>query len=593
MTIAHPFKYIPGTRIPNYTTITPFTYRDNYTYLLKLEGLAHYVKNTLVPEIDERIGVISDTFNESMENLEAAVDLVEQVASDAQATAEQAQLILENANGVKEAIELIETSINTIRGEITVIVENAGSDLDDKIGVAVDGFNALIADVNTMKLEIEAQLNGLSDRLEAEIPEIMHGEFGDEIKTPWAYAGGNSTVLSVPTHDGSWESTHPSALYFADGYNGYKYWVAHTPYPNSNEAHEDPNISVSNDGINWSNPPGLTNPLDDQPGTPGPHNSDTNLVIGPNGRMYVLWRMVDRPNGNKNRLFWRSSNDGVNWSPKHEIINLATGLLSPSLVWTGTRWEMYGVEGTKLVRYTTTAETPNTSTTWDKATASTQTPVGMVRLWHAEVKLQNGIYTGAFMFYDSRGSARGGDLFMATSANGLSWQVSEIPILPAKIANESRYAGSLVHIEGEGLAAKYELIYGRIVWSGTTSNWRLARAHVSAPDTLGGISLRAGGRQPLSGFVIEDGNYATNVAMDITPGNVAGSVAVTFPEGRFDSAPLCFVDRQGATNDNWRANVSEITANGCRVGIRNIHDEPVAGTVQVRFNVALFARREG
>ena len=39
--------------------------------------------------------------------------------------------------------------------------------------------------------------------------------------------------LTVPTHvtPAGGQTTHPSVLFFPDGWNGFEYWMAHTPYP--------------------------------------------------------------------------------------------------------------------------------------------------------------------------------------------------------------------------------------------------------------------------------------------------------------------------------------------------------------------------
>ena len=60
-----------------------------------------------------------------------------------------------------------------------------------------------------------------------------------------------SENMNISTFDGSNEFTHPSVLYFEKGFNGYKYWMAYTPYHNCNVNIENPCIAVSNDGINF------------------------------------------------------------------------------------------------------------------------------------------------------------------------------------------------------------------------------------------------------------------------------------------------------------------------------------------------------
>jgi hypothetical protein len=69
--------------------------------------------------------------------------------------------------------------------------------------------------------------------------------------------------------------------------------MALTPYPNFNSALENPSILVSNDGLNWINPPGMQNPLASKPlGVSNNHyNSDPELVFDPDQNTLILyWR---------------------------------------------------------------------------------------------------------------------------------------------------------------------------------------------------------------------------------------------------------------------------------------------------------------
>ena len=67
--------------------------------------------------------------------------------------------------------------------------------------------------------------------------------------------------LTIPTYDGSGQAVEPSVLHFADGWQGHPYWMAVSPYPFGHAALENPSILVSEDGLTWSVPEGLTNPL--------------------------------------------------------------------------------------------------------------------------------------------------------------------------------------------------------------------------------------------------------------------------------------------------------------------------------------------
>ena len=101
--------------------------------------------------------------------------------------------------------------------------------------------------------------------------------------------------LTIPTHDGSGQLTHPDVVDFKiehgmDTWAGYRYWMAMTPYPNMNDAHEDPNVVASNDGQTWVVPTGLTNPLQDLAGSPGLFNADTDIIYDPDENcLRVYW----------------------------------------------------------------------------------------------------------------------------------------------------------------------------------------------------------------------------------------------------------------------------------------------------------------
>ena len=70
------------------------------------------------------------------------------------------------------------------------------------------------------------------------------------------------TALNIKTYEGGKnQPTHPKVLYFKNGWNGHKYWMCYTHYPNNNNNEENPCITYSDDGYNWSEV-GIANPID-------------------------------------------------------------------------------------------------------------------------------------------------------------------------------------------------------------------------------------------------------------------------------------------------------------------------------------------
>jgi hypothetical protein len=128
-------------------------------------------------------------------------------------------------------------------------------------------------------------------------------------------------LLSVPTYDGSNQSTHPKLLYFPSGWNGYRYWMSITPYPETNASYENPCIVTSNDGNTWVTPKGIHNPITGIPHDVriGGHYSDSQLVM--NGKKMELWyrynpgnRRTRQPNYTYDYYYRITSTNGVRWS---------------------------------------------------------------------------------------------------------------------------------------------------------------------------------------------------------------------------------------------------------------------------------------
>lgn len=119
--------------------------------------------------------------------------------------------------------------------------------------------------------------------------------------TPTSLLTNASNYLSIPTYENSGEGTHPSVIdfkteYKLDQWNGFRYWMAFTPYPKGNSIYENPSLVASNDGQNWVVPPGITNPLENTPShiltsKYRNYNSDPELIYDPDTRsLNLYWR---------------------------------------------------------------------------------------------------------------------------------------------------------------------------------------------------------------------------------------------------------------------------------------------------------------
>lgn len=153
---------------------------------------------------------------------------------------------------------------------------------------------------------------------------------------------------------------HPKVLNFKEPWNGYKYYMAYTPYTDCDDVYENPHIMVSNDMINWKEKEGFNNPLEPVPENHKNfkvYNSDTHLVYNDdNDELECWWRLVD----DINDLVYikrKVTKDGTNWSESENMYvakRSEKDILSPSILYKDGIYTMYGVgRGFRIIEITT------------------------------------------------------------------------------------------------------------------------------------------------------------------------------------------------------------------------------------------------
>ena len=158
-----------------------------------------------------------------------------------------------------------------------------------------------------------------------------------------------ASPLNIRNAYGDIFNYHPSVQYFENGFGGYKYWMAYTPYKNCDDYWENPHIAASNDSKNWVVPSGFTNPLDPRPSNyerGGVYNSDTELVYNSDtGKLECWWRFYDKPNG-RTALRRRTTSDGVHWSDAEDMLYgelHVYDFLSPAIVYENGMYRMWAI----------------------------------------------------------------------------------------------------------------------------------------------------------------------------------------------------------------------------------------------------------
>lgn len=190
-------------------------------------------------------------------------------------------------------------------------------------------------------------------------------------------------ILRIENYLGNYENIHPKVLYFEEGWNGYEYWMAYTPYPLGEVNAENPCIAVSHDGFIWKVPAGMGNPLAFAPEEG--YNSDTHLVYNPKTNLLECWwRVYNIPN-EYDAICRRVSSNGTEWEEMEVILPFnksQTARLSPTVWIENDIYRMIFSDGQKLceIHCSLSSDTPEWS-----SPAILPINLGKLRAWHQDL----------------------------------------------------------------------------------------------------------------------------------------------------------------------------------------------------------------
>jgi len=249
--------------------------------------------------------------------------------------------------------------------------------------------------------------------------------------------------LITPTYDGSGQSVHPSVVYFPNGWHGYKYWMAHTPYPFSNDRYENPSILASNDGFTWVTPSGVTNPL--APALAIGHNNDPELVYNPKtDQLYLYWLYTDDATYNVTKLM--KSSNGTTWTSPQTVITdtrNAYSDLSPTIqvgynTQTGL-WYMYYVNVTGESNWFLERRQSSDGISWSSPATLSNAQFGVpgAEIWHISIQYipsQNEYWALAACVPNGASDVSETQLYFLKSSDGLNWASYATPVIPYGIS---------------------------------------------------------------------------------------------------------------------------------------------------------------
>lgn len=251
-----------------------------------------------------------------------------------------------------------------------------------------------------------------------------------------------AVALTTPTYEGSGDAMHVAVWDFQTSWNGYRYWMANTPYPLGLDSFENPSILASADGTTWVVPAGGSNPIVPDPGGAA-YNADTELVYDEaNDRLVMYYGYYD---GTTNKtVFETHSTDGITWSTPAAVIAAAPILtenpVSFSVRKTGpSEWTMWYVDTVPSPK--TFRKRTSTTATGAFAGATTCTysdaPYAGWDFWHPSVFVDDaGIYR-CIMNTCTRGTnGQNGKLIVGSSTDGTTW------VFNPRVVVDYGYAGS-------------------------------------------------------------------------------------------------------------------------------------------------------
>jgi hypothetical protein len=313
--------------------------------------------------------------------------------------------------------------------------------------------------------------------------------------------------IFMNTYDGSGQTVEPDVVFLPGGFHGFEYWLAINPYPDGSDALENASIYYSRDGLAWSVPEGLVNPVVPYPTGDIHYNSDPDLVYVPATKQLVLFDRAVTTNSNLIRQM--TSMDGVHWTPPVTVLEGPRHtLISPAVAAPpGRRPRMWVVDAgawgcsapathvtmRRWVGDSTHTGAPLVGRGWGPPVVTDLAAPGTLVIWHLDVtwvaELEE--YWAVFPAHRSDEGCDQDDLYIARSRNGTQWTTLATPIISrgdAPIAARSVYRASLVYDAPAG---------GMKVWfSGLSrdATWHLGYEEFPVRSLAAALDRQAGNR---------------------------------------------------------------------------------------------------
>lgn len=206
--------------------------------------------------------------------------------------------------------------------------------------------------------------------------------------------------LNIETYlAGKNQPTHPSMISFEEPWNGFRYWMAYSPYPFGNGEEENPSIACSNDLCYWTIPYGFLNPIANNEEVGCAELKDPHILYRDDLDRIEVWylgRLHKNLGGDGKTLclFRKYTTDGVAWS-NFEVMT-HTDCLSPSTIWHEGKYKLWeiGYGKTKgILRYSESED----GLKWHNLQKCEIAGISDNALWHGSVSLGGGVFHLVFI----------------------------------------------------------------------------------------------------------------------------------------------------------------------------------------------------
>jgi len=235
-------------------------------------------------------------------------------------------------------------------------------------------------------------------------------------------------AIALTTYEASGQAVHPDVV--MPSRNGAQLpMLAITPYPWGSATHENPSLFTGDGFDTWSVPDGVTNPIV-RPA--GGYLSDPDILrVDETGELWLYYRHVT----NENEILVAQSADGARWSSPRAVVRAPNHqIVSPTIVRrSATEWLMWSVNsgpvGCSSASTSVELRRSTDGLAWSAPSAVAMSQNGAFP-WHLEVQWLPSLEQYWALFNGKvAGSCTTDAVYLATSADGVTWRTYPSPVL--------------------------------------------------------------------------------------------------------------------------------------------------------------------